>query len=194
MMLPDIMMRTGVRQYYYGSLFAGMAAVFLAFFCPFLIDILINYACIPKLRNGSWIETWLSMGINSAGQIGNSVMDNEPFGWLYCNVPFLYCIVYAMCYALYSALMAGFAMAISFWVEGVPLVLLLPVYVLYQILDRCTLFLNEALAPKVIELNVLRYCMGEMMPGKSLLYLLLYVITISGVVVILTEIKTRQSQ
>lgn len=173
-----MVMRTGVRSYYYGSLLICFIGTFVMFFVPFLIENTINAVLFP-------MQYYLGFGAIDSGVI---------FKTLYAEHPLIYNLLCAGMFSAFSGLMSCFVLSISFWFNRHSLLLLLPLLLLVYVQNQLELA-SEAVFLKRLDLEMFEYIIADGgYGGRSAAYIAGMVIFFAAAAFVLTEIKCRHDQ
>lgn len=189
--------RTSVPKYYSIHLLCSFITTFVCFFVPFVLSLLLNMVIFPSdgipLSSESFYTFNEGASITGDNVFQNSVSKGEPFVGLYINHPQLYNLLYAFFFSAFSGICGVFVNALSNFVRGWNVFLLVPIYALTWIQKKLdTVFSSGSTDSLYFNCCMTDYLMIRSFYGKSALYIIILTLVLLISSLILTRMAYRK--
>ncbi len=192
-----IQTRTSVPKYYNIHLLCSFITTFVCFFAPLLLSLLLNMTIFPSdgvsLSGESLYMYNESAAITGDNVFQNSVSKGEIFPALYINHPQLYNLLYAFFFSVFSGICGMFVNALSNFVRGWNILLLVPIYAVTWIQEKLdTVFSAGSTDSLYFNCCMTDYFMIRSFYGKSALYIIILTLVLLIASLLLTRMAYRK--
>ena len=152
-LLPVYVTRVSRAKYYGSKLLAGFLGTALAIGVPLLFNLILCNVFFPH-NNNTWLGPYplenfsgILLGLNAGFK---TAIPELSFARLWLVSPFLYNVVYLLLFSVFSGLLGSFVMGLSFCVKKWKIILFLPVFIVFQVLQTLD---NQAFSKAILDEN-----------------------------------------
>jgi hypothetical protein len=167
-LLNHYILKSGKKNYFRSKLIAAFIGGFLIIAIPFAVNLILSYATFPHTYNS---PLQYAQSLTGDRVDRDTVFGAKPFAILFVQSLPLYNMLYLLFFSLFTGLLSAFSMALSFLIRRRKILLLVPLFVLFQLGANLSGVIYDNDNMRFFNTDILDYFGTDAFYGQSVVFI-----------------------